>query len=179
MILEVMDLADLSSIITFCSGRTKFDVNGVLIRPHDIGPTLINLPESELLANATYYGVYEILLGERVQIIFENTMSDDGDCEQHPWHLHGHDFHVVANGPDAYDAEDRILIDQIVANRSDFIVRDVVTLFPDQVVENTTSKAPCGWTAIRFVADNPGIWLTHCHLTPHQIMGKHFVLYEH
>jgi len=154
-------------------------VNGVLIRPTDVGPTLINLNKDQLLANAAYYGLYEIRLNDAVQIVFQNTMSDDGGCEQHPWHLHGHNFHIVGSGPDAYGPDDRALINRIVSTRKDFIVRDVLTLFPDQVVENTTSQAPCGWIAVRFVADNPGLWLTHCHLTAHQIMGKHFVLYEH
>jgi len=153
-------------------------VNERIVRSNDEGPTLINLSHEDLLANKDYYGLYQIRLGERVQIVFQNTMSDDGECEQHPWHLHGHIFSVVASGPDSYDPK-VVNIDEIVANRSNCIFRDVVTLYPDQVVENTTFRAPCGWTAIRFIADNPGLWLAHCHLTAHQIMGKHFVLYEY
>jgi len=37
----------------------------------------------------------------------------------------------------------------------------------------------CGWAAVRFAAHNPGVWLAHCHVTPHMMMGKKFVIWEH
>ncbi len=47
---------------------------------------------------------------------------------------------------------------------------DVTSLSPDQ---------PCGWTAIRFITNNPGVWLIHCHLASHTAAGEEFVLYSH
>jgi len=32
-------------------------------------------------------------------------------------------------------------------------------------------QAPCGWLKIRFVANNPGTWLFHCHVDWHVEMG--------
>ncbi|KAG6544093.1 hypothetical protein Mapa_014510 [Marchantia paleacea] len=36
---------------------------------------------------------------------------------------------------------------------------------------NTVLLFPYGWTVIRFVADNPGVWPFHCHIEPHFHMG--------
>jgi len=33
---------------------------------------------------------------------------------------------------------------------------------------------PCGWIALRFVADNAGMWLFHCHIDWHVEMGMGF-----
>ena len=60
--------------------------------------------------------------------------------EQHPWHLHGHDFWVLGWGEGIYDPK----VDQAKFNLENPIKRNVVTLFP------------LGWVAIRYVADNPG-----------------------
>ncbi|GFQ08644.1 l-ascorbate oxidase [Phtheirospermum japonicum] len=37
---------------------------------------------------------------------------------------------------------------------------------------------PYGWTALRFVADNPGVWAFHCHIEPHMEMGMGVVFAE-
>jgi hypothetical protein len=36
--------------------------------------------------------VFEIEDGEVIDIVFQNTVTQNGVCEQHPWHLHGHHF---------------------------------------------------------------------------------------
>ncbi|XWS56676.1 hypothetical protein CRYUN_Cryun09bG0106000 [Craigia yunnanensis] len=41
----------------------------------------------------------------------------------------------------------------------------------DPVERNTVSVPTAGWTAIRFRADNPGVWFFHCHLEVHTIWG--------
>ncbi|GMJ14486.1 laccase 12 [Hibiscus trionum] len=37
----------------------------------------------------------------------------------------------------------------------------------DPPMRNTVAVPVNGWAAIRFVADNPGVWLMHCHLDVH------------
>ncbi|KAJ6878313.1 hypothetical protein NC651_030910 [Populus alba x Populus x berolinensis] len=41
----------------------------------------------------------------------------------------------------------------------------------DPPYRNTIGTPPGGWVAIRFEADNPGIWLMHCHLDSHLNWG--------
>ncbi|KAJ6906727.1 hypothetical protein NC652_024210 [Populus alba x Populus x berolinensis] len=43
---------------------------------------------------------------------------------------------------------------------------------------NSAVIFPYGWTALRFVADNPGVWAFHCHIEPHLHMGMGVVLAE-
>jgi laccase len=33
-----------------------------------------------------------------------------------------------------------------------------------------------GYTVIRFVANNPGVWATHCHIDAHAASGMFFAL---
>ena len=46
-------------------------------------------------------------------------------------------------------------------------------------IENVTNYLqPCGWTKIRLIADNPGLWLFHCHIGAHSFMGMTVLLKE-
>jgi L-ascorbate oxidase len=102
-------------------------------------------------------------------------------CFSHPWHLHGHSFHVVGQGGDRYDPiqdGNRIQRD-ILDGKNDFMFRDSVTVYANQTTGDEIDGSFCGWVAIRFSAHNSGIWLVHCHVTPHMIMGKKFVIWEH
>jgi FtsP/CotA-like multicopper oxidase with cupredoxin domain len=67
----------------------------------------------------------------------------------HPMHLHGHSFRVIARNGKA------------MARRE---WRDTVLAPPRESVE------------IAFVADNPGDWMFHCHVTDHQESGMMAVL---
>lgn len=121
----------------------------------------------------------EILEGENIQIVFQNQRTGDV-CFTHPWHIHGHSFHVVGEGPDRYDPlkdGEKIQLDVEAGLRFQF--RDTVTVYANQTVGEEVDGAYCGWAAVRFAAHNPGVWLAHCHVTPHMIMGKRFVIWEH
>ncbi|CAM0914083.1 unnamed protein product [Alopecurus aequalis] len=77
-----------------------------------------------------------------------------------PMHLHGHDFFVVAQGIGEYDAK-----------------KDVQTYnLVDPPVKNTASVPMFGWMAIRFIANNPGVWYLHCHVETHTLAGMAMVL---
>jgi FtsP/CotA-like multicopper oxidase with cupredoxin domain len=67
----------------------------------------------------------------------------------HPMHLHGHSFRVLSrNGaPVAHNQW-----------------ADTVLVAPDETVD------------VAFVADNPGDWMLHCHVTDHQTAGLMAVL---
>ena len=73
-----------------------------------------------------------------VEVVITNT-----DGGEHPFHLHGHWFWVVATSA-APDAR------QLYGPH--YVRRDVVSIPAN------------GWARLRFVADNPGIWYHHCHI---------------
>ncbi|KAL0452769.1 UNVERIFIED_CONTAM: Laccase-22 [Sesamum latifolium] len=75
--------------------------------------------------------------------------------ESHPTHLHGFNFYVVGKGLGNYDPKNDPKNFNLV----------------DPVERNTISVPTGGWTAIRFRADNPGVWFMHCHLEVHTTWG--------
>ncbi|CAO2204118.1 unnamed protein product [Urochloa humidicola] len=75
--------------------------------------------------------------------------------ESHPFHLHGYNFFVVGSGAGNFDP-----------------ARDPAGYnLVDPPERNTVGVPAGGWTAIRFRADNPGVWLLHCHLEVHASWG--------
>ncbi|KAG2618817.1 putative laccase-11 [Panicum virgatum] len=88
-----------------------------------------------------------------VEVVLQDT-SILG-AESHPVHLHGYDFFVVGQGFGNYDAANDTARYNLV----------------DPVQRNTVSVPTAGWVAIRFIADNPGIWIMHCHLDVHLSWG--------
>ncbi|KAJ6314736.1 hypothetical protein OIU78_018256 [Salix suchowensis] len=76
-------------------------------------------------------------------------------AESHPLHLHGYNFFVVGQGFRNFDPNK----DPAKFNLVDLVER------------NTVGVPSGGWAAIRFLADNPGVWFMHCHLEVHTSWG--------
>lgn len=91
-------------------------------------------------------------------------------CEQHPWHLHGHKFWVIGTGKGVWNGSASQMAQLNIKNA---VYRDTTTVIPDseKPFGGMASQGGCGWTVIRFVADNPGVWPFHCHVTWHFVMG--------
>eukprot|EP00253_Pinus_taeda_P036153 PITA_36153 len=92
-----------------------------------------------------------------VQLVFQAT--NIFVAENHPMHLHGYNFYVVGQGSGNYDP----VKDPLKFNLVD----------PPQ--RNTVIAPVSGWVAIRFKADNPGMWFLHCHLDDHFTWGLNMV----
>jgi hypothetical protein len=71
----------------------------------------------------------------------------------HPIHLHGHDFWVLAQSTGAFDPANATL------NTATPPRRDVASL-PGN-----------GHLVMAFLLDNPGAWITHCHIAWHASGG--------
>nr|GMC65670.1 laccase-12-like [Ipomoea batatas] len=97
--------------------------------------------------------VYKLKYGARVQIVLQGTSIFA--AESHPVHLHGYDFYTIAEGLGNFNPQ----IDTAKFNLVD----------PPQ--RNTASLPANGWSVMRFVADNPGVWIMHCHLDAHISFG--------
>ncbi|KAJ8625797.1 hypothetical protein MRB53_034327 [Persea americana] len=88
-----------------------------------------------------------------VEIVYQGTNLIA--AEHHPMHLHGYNFYVVGSGTGNYnrtkDTPGYNLVD------------------PPEL--NTVGVPKNGWVAVRFRADNPGVWFMHCHLERHLSWG--------
>eukprot|EP01018_Ginkgo_biloba_P015849 Gb_34469 [translate_table: standard] len=89
----------------------------------------------------------------RVQVVLQGT--NIFAAENHPIHLHGYDFYIVGEGFGNFNP------------RTDPKKFNLV----DPPMRNTVAVPVNGWAVIRFVADNPGAWLMHCHLDVHITWG--------
>ena len=88
--------------------------------------------------------------GDTVQIVVNNI-----DAASHPFHLHGHHFQVLdrpASGTGNWPGRD-------VNYASKPPMRDTVAVMPNSYV------------VLRYKAQNPGVWLFHCHIEWHVEMG--------
>ncbi|KAJ2706259.1 ferroxidase fet3 [Coemansia sp. IMI 203386] len=82
-----------------------------------------------------------------VELVVMNT-----DTVYHPMHLHGHFFQIVQRGTIGDETG--------VRNSSETPMRrDTILVGPNQ------------FAVLRFVADNPGVWLMHCHIERHMELG--------
>ncbi|KAE8100334.1 hypothetical protein FH972_018241 [Carpinus fangiana] len=91
---------------------------------------------------------------EAVEIVFQGT-NLVGGASNHPMHLHGYSFFVVGTGSGNFD------------NKTDPKGFNLVD--PPEV--NTFGVPRNGWLAIRFLANNPGVWFWHCHMERHLTWG--------
>ncbi|BBH06144.1 laccase 17, partial [Prunus dulcis] len=88
-----------------------------------------------------------------VELVLQDT-SIIG-AESHPLHLHGFNFFVVGFGSGNFDPKNDPKKYNLV----------------DPAERNTVGVPSGGWVAIRFLADNPGVWFMHCHLEVHTSWG--------
>ncbi|KAK0766877.1 hypothetical protein N5P37_000606 [Trichoderma harzianum] len=111
----------------------------------------------DLADNAAVYGEFThpfvLKKGEIVQIVVNNL-----DSGRHPFHLHGHAFQAIHRSEEeAGTFEDENL------SESDYpsvpMRRDTLVIWPN------------GNIVMRFKADNPGVWLFHCHIEWHVASG--------
>ncbi|KXH67517.1 multicopper oxidase, partial [Colletotrichum salicis] len=106
---------------------------------------------------AEVYGDYtHSFVLKKDQIV--QIVADNLDSGRHPFHLHGHHFQSLYHG----EEESGTFADSNMTE-SDFpavpMRRDALVLWPN------------GNIVLRFMADNLGVWLFHCHIEWHVTSG--------
>ncbi|XP_019182569.1 PREDICTED: laccase-11-like isoform X1 [Ipomoea nil] len=134
-----------------------FDMNDVYTLDFpDKPPTPFNYTGAPLTANLrTVRGtrLSKIAFNSSVELVIQDTNLLS--VESHPFHLHGYNFFVVGTGVGNFDPT------KDPANYN----------LVDPPERNTVGVPTGGWAAIRFRADNPGVWFFHCHLELHTGWG--------
>ncbi|MCL7034058.1 hypothetical protein MKW94_022832 [Papaver nudicaule] len=133
-------------------------------KPDEDFPSNYDITKPPVNPNSKYgSSVYKFDYGITIDVIIQNANVLKPDTsEVHPWHLHGHDFWVLGYGEGRFSSDD----ESSNLNLKNPPLRNNVVVFPH------------GWTAIRFVTDNPGVWPFHCHIEPHLHMGMGVVFAE-
>ncbi|KAG7965034.1 hypothetical protein I3843_09G202700 [Carya illinoinensis] len=133
-----------------------FNINGVFTPnfpgnpPHVFNYT--GTPPSNLQTTSGTK-VYRLSYNSTVELVLQDTGIIAP--ENHPVHLHGFNFYAVGRGLGNYNP------------KTDPKKFNLV----DPVERNTIGVPTGGWVAIRFRADNPGVWFMHCHLEVHTTWG--------
>ncbi|XP_016496465.1 laccase-4-like [Nicotiana tabacum] len=105
------------------------------------------------LATTSGTKVYRLPYNATVQLVLQDTGIIAP--ENHPIHLHGFNFFAVGKGLGNFNPKTDPKNFNLV----------------DPVERNTIGVPAGGWVAIRFRADNPGVWFMHCHLEVHTTWG--------
>lgn len=118
----------------------------------DNPPRSFNYTGNSLTNLQSQFGTRVSILkyNQSVQLVIQGTNLTS--AENHPIHLHGHNFYIVGFGTGNYPGP------------SNFNLVDPPS-------RNTIGVPANGWVAIRFIADNPGVWYLHCHLEIHLTWG--------
>ncbi|CAH1432478.1 unnamed protein product [Lactuca virosa] len=108
-------------------------------------------PNNTMVVNGTK--VVVLPFNTTVELVMQGTSTLGG--ENHPLHLHGFNFFVVGQGSGNFNS---------TTDPSTFNL-------VDPVERNTVGVPSGGWVAVRFRADNPGVWFMHCHIEIHLTWG--------
>ncbi|GMF52593.1 unnamed protein product [Phytophthora fragariaefolia] len=112
----------------------------------------------------------KIEYGKHIEVVLVNVKD-----EQHPFHMHTHSPWVVGSGVASID---QIRNNQLPALKLlNPMTRDVYTVPPCTSDGNGGCK-DAGYLVLRFNADNPGVWIFHCHIDWHLEAGLSMMLVE-
>ncbi|KAJ9365690.1 hypothetical protein DTO280E4_659 [Paecilomyces variotii] len=115
--------------------------------------------------------VYPARRGEVIDIILINNNNNrSGGFDTHPWHIHGDHIYDLGSGPGEYNAtaNEEKLTGYTPIKRDTSLLYKYIT---GDGVGTNTEYTPQGWRAWRLKVDNPGVWMIHCHVLQHMIMG--------
>ena len=125
-----------------------YDIKGVYETNFPtLPPAIVNFTSDEVVAPYNLTGtrgtkVVTLKYNETVQVVLQDL--NGSILEDHPFHLHGHNFYVVGRGTGnfngSHDPESFNLV--------------------DPPMRNTVVMPKAGWVAIRFMANNPGEFLS-------------------
>ena len=165
-----------SSALTDAAGTNASSVG--LGQQYGAGDTpavfIANLTSPKIIAANPTAGshIAPVKLGDVVEIVVQNNAASSFNGggnrtaqEQHPIHLHGHHFWVMGVGQGVYPGPEAVAASGIL-NTWNPPLRDTQTL------------PKFGYIILRFLANNPGTWLLHCHIPYHQIIGQAMAIAE-
>jgi len=114
-----------------------------------MGTTLTQL----LLASQPFPNTSQVIYLNSNEVV--DFVIFNNDTGEHPIHIHGHIFRILGMG----HTNDGPWNSSIPLNFNNPLMRD------------TASVNPGSWLYLRFVSNNPGLWMLHCHIAWHSSVG--------
>lgn len=110
---------------------------------------------------------HKIPLNSLVEIIMVDISV--GRDQDHPIHIHGNHFHVVAIGV----VKENVSLDYVKQLNEEGRIHKKLS---NATAKDSISVPNSGYAIVRLKADNPGFWLFHCHVTNHMELGMAMIL---
>ncbi|KAH8602471.1 Cupredoxin [Bisporella sp. PMI_857] len=110
-------------------------------------------------------------IGEVLEIVIQNTGADREGIDIHPWHAHGAHYYDLGSGNGTYDAE--VNEKKLGEWGKTPMKRDTTMLY--KWANTARNGTAAGWRAWRVRVDSPGVWMIHCHILQHMLMGMQTV----
>ncbi|KAH3735401.1 uncharacterized protein LOC127850288 isoform X2 [Dreissena polymorpha] len=126
-----------------------------------------------------------------IQMVFSNIGNGAG--WSHPIHLHGHSFYVMKMGLGSYNRLNGYLVgpntdinctdsfgycSTMRWNNESWNDGNIPGMNDDPPQKDTIVVPTGGYVVVRFISDNPGVWLLHCHVDLHNTNGMGMVIDE-
>ncbi|KAJ2778057.1 ferroxidase fet3 [Coemansia javaensis] len=147
----------LNTTVGFMADRSAFESFNLITYRAPLVPAIFSaLTTGDMAINPATYGPqtnsHVLRHNEVVELLLWNA-----DTLPHPLHLHGHSFQIVERG---------------FTNDTTGALRNRVPRVGYSPLQRDTVFVPKGeYAVVRFRADNPGVWLMHCHFDWHMGMG--------
>jgi L-ascorbate oxidase len=166
------------------SDRTIWLQNGYdWVQSFPKSPYLVDIYQDRLDLDASYHRAltrgngfdnitrtFPARVGEVLEIVWQNRGTvENGGVDAHPFHAHGRHFYDIGGGDGLYNAT----ANEIRLRGTHPIQRDTSVLY--RYRSKTSQLVPSGWRAWRIRVTNPGVWMYHCHVLQHMIMGMQTV----
>ncbi|EPS45179.1 hypothetical protein H072_836 [Dactylellina haptotyla CBS 200.50] len=166
------------------AGKIEWSQNGAIWQHDKVQtPYLVNIYENgedaipgfdEAVANNTYDPetlVFPARLGEVIDIVWLNNNGPSGGWDFHPFHAHGGHFWDLGAGNGTYNARAN---QEYMAKINYFpVLRD--TTIGHRYATKGVPQTTAGWRAWRVKVQYPGVWMLHCHILQHMVMGMQTV----
>jgi hypothetical protein len=134
----------------------EWRINDIAMWHEPMTPLLHALLSGE--ATPSDVQLVSVSAGDVVEITWRNRRDSAGESEHHPMHMHGHRFWLLGSGTSGEPHYS-------IADQTRALLRDTFHLPHED-----------GWAITRFVADNPGVWMVHCHYAWHMTSGMAFYI---
>jgi L-ascorbate oxidase len=108
------------------------------------------------------------LFNTRTNYVLNHRQSNNlptGGFDLHPFHAHGGHYWDLGSGNGTYDPVEN---EKKLAGYNP-VKRDTTMLY--RYATSGALNTTAGWRAWRIKVDDTGVWMMHCHILQHMIMG--------
>ena len=164
-----------------------------LLDPSSLGSSSVCNPDDDCENGCFCTHKIDVPYNKTIRLVFSSAgLRRTNRRFAHPIHLHGHHFHIVATGYGKYNETTGESINPTrdiecgEGSNNNVCIKPSwkngfepqITLDEHTITKDTVILPGLGYVVVQFRSTNPGWWLLHCHMLPHQSEGMVLVINE-